>query len=66
MRRDNGDVLRKALVIEVVGKTGRGRPNMTRKRRVEEQIDWIELKKKDAVDRKKWRNGVCELSRNMR
>ena len=28
LRRDNDDLLRKALGFEVAGKTGRGRPNM--------------------------------------
>ena len=32
LRRDNGDVLRRALEFEVVGRRGRGRPNMTWKR----------------------------------
>ena len=29
LRRNNGDVLRKALDFEVAGRRGRGRPNMT-------------------------------------
>ena len=29
LRRDNDDLLRKALGFEVAGRTGRGRPNMT-------------------------------------
>ena len=29
LRRDNGDVLRKALDFEVAERRGRGRPNMT-------------------------------------
>ena len=29
LRRDNGDVLRRALDFEVAGRRGRGRPNMT-------------------------------------
>ena len=44
----------------------RERPNMKCKRQVEEQINEIELKKEDAIDRTRWRNGVHKLSRNMR
>ena len=66
VRRDDGDVMRRALDFEVAGRRGRGRPNMTWKRQVEEHIDQIGVKKEDAIDRMKWRDGVYELSRNMR
>ena len=66
LRRDNGDVLRRALDIEVVERRELGRPNMTRKRQVEKHINQIVLKRKDAIDRMKWRNGVYELSRSMK
>ena len=36
------------------------------KRQVEEHFDHIELRKEDAIDRKKWRDGVYELSRIMK
>ena len=52
--------------FEVAGRRGRGRLNMTWKRQVEEHIDQIALKKKDAIDIKKWRDGIYKLSRNMR
>ena len=66
LRRDNGDVLRRAFDFEMAGRRGRGRPNMTWKRQVEEHANWIGLKRKDAIDRVKWRNGVYELSRSTR
>ena len=66
LRRDNGDILRRALDFEVVGRRGRGRPNMTLKRQVEEHINQIGLKREDFIDRVKWRNGVYELSRSTR
>ena len=47
----------------MAGTRGRGRPNMTWKRQVEEHTDQIGLKKNDAISRAKWRNGVYELSR---
>ena len=34
LRRDKGDVLRRALDFEVAGRRGRGRPNMRWKRQV--------------------------------
>ena len=33
---------------------------------MEEHNDKIRLKKEDVIDRTKWRNGVYELSRNVR
>ena len=65
-KRDYGDVLRRALDFEVVGRRGRGRPNMIWKRQVEEHINQIGLKRADAIDRAKWRKGVYELSRSTR
>ena len=58
LRRDSGDVLRRALDFEVAERRERGRPNMTWKRQVEEHISQIGLKRKDVIDRVKWRNGV--------
>ena len=66
LRRDNGDVLRRALDFEVAGRKGRGRPNLTWKKQVEEHTIQIGLKKEDAIVRAKLRDGVYELSRNMR
>ena len=65
LRRDNGDVLRRALNFEVA-RRGHGRPNMTWKRQVEEHINLIGLKREDAINRVKWRNGVYDLSRGTR
>ena len=66
LRRDNSDVLKRALDFEVTGRRGRGRSNMTWKRQVEEHTYQIGLKKGDAIDRAKWRNGVYEVSKNVR
>ena len=41
-------------------------PNMTWKRHVEEHINQIGLKRKDAIDRVNWRIDVYELSRSTR
>ena len=37
---------------------------MTWRKQVEEHIEQLGLKKKNATDRTKWRNGVYELSGN--
>ena len=66
LRRDSGDVLRRALDFEVARRRERGPPNMTWKRQVEEHINQIGLKREDAIHRVKWRNGVYELSRSTR
>ena len=66
LTRDNGDVLRRALDFEEAGRRGRGRPNTAWKRQVEEHINQIGLKRENAIDRVKWRNGFYELSRSTR
>ena len=60
-----GHVLRRALDFEVAERRGRGRPNMTWKRQVEDHINQIGLKR-DAIDRAKWRDRVYKLSRGTR
>ena len=64
LRKDSGDVLRKAVDFEVVGRRGLGQLNMTLKRQVEEHTNQIGLKREDAIDRAKWRNGVYKHLRN--
>ena len=66
LRRGNGDVLRRTLEFEVAGRRGRGLPNMAWKRQVEEHTNQIGLKRENAIDRVKWRNGAYELSRSTR
>ena len=66
LRRDDGDVLRRALNFEETERRERGRPNMTWKRQLEEHIDQIELKQEDAIDRTKWHDSIHELSKSMR
>ena len=66
LRRNNGEVLRRVLDFEVVGRRGLGRLNMRWKRQVEEHFHEIGLKQEDAIDRAKWHDGVYKLSRNLR
>ena len=51
LRRNNGNVLRRALDFERTGRRGRGRPNMTWKRQVEGYINQIGMKREDAIDK---------------
>ena len=56
--RDDGHVLRKALEFEVKGKRKRGRPKKTWKTQVEKESKSVGLKKKDAMNRVRWKLGV--------
>ena len=55
---DDDRVLRVALDLEVSGKRKRGRQKKTWKKQVEEETEKIGLKKEDALNRAKWRDGV--------
>ena len=61
LRREEGNILREALDFKVDGPRRRGRPKCTWKRKVEEEIKKIGLKKEDATNRAKWRRGVWFL-----
>ena len=62
LRREDGNILRKALDLEVMGKRRRGRPKSTWKRKVEEEVKKLGLEKEDALDREKWRRAVWKCS----
>ena len=64
LRRNKGDVLRKTLDFEVAGR--KGRPYMAWKRQVKEHTNQIGLKRENAIDRVKRRNGVYKLPRSTR
>ena len=66
LRRDNGDVLRRALDFEVAGRRGYGRQNMTWKKQAEEYTSQIGLKRENAIERVRWRIGVYKQSRSTR
>ena len=61
LRRDDGRVLRKALEFEVRGKRKRGRPKNSWKTQVERESKSVDLEKKDAMNRARWRVGVREI-----
>ena len=66
LRRDDDSVLRVALDLEVSGKRNRGRPIKTWKKQVEEETEKIGLKKENALNRNKWRDGVQAIAEGMR
>ena len=66
LRRDDDSVLRVALDLEVSGKGKRGRPKKTWKKQVEEETEKISLKKEDALNRSKWKDGVEAIAEGMR
>ena len=65
LRRDNDNVLKVALNLEVSGKRKRGRPKRTWRKQVEEETEKIGLKKEDALRRDKWREGMQAIAEGM-
>ena len=55
LRKENENVIVKALKFEVSGSRGRGRPKQTWKKQVENEMKKNGLVKEDACDRTKWR-----------
>ena len=62
LKRDDDSVLRVALDFEMSGKRKRGRPKKTWKKQVEEETEKIGLKKEDALNQAKWRDGVQTIA----
>ena len=50
IRREDDNVLKKAMMMEVNGQRKRGRPKMTRKRQVEESVKKVVLKIEEATN----------------
>ena len=65
LRRDDDSVSRVTLDLEGSGKRKRGRPKKTWKKQVEEKTEKIDFKKKDALNRAKWRDGVQAIAEGM-
>ena len=65
LRKDDDSVLRVAMNLEVSGDRKRGRPKKTLKKQVEEETEKIGLKKKDALRRDKWRDGLRAIAEGM-
>ena len=62
LRRDDGNVLRKALEFEVKGKRNRGQPKKTWKMQEEKESKSVGLEKEDALNIARWRVGVGEIA----
>ena len=60
LRKEDENVIVKALKFEVSG--SRGRPKQTRKKQVENEIKKNGLVKEDACDRTKWRSVVKTMT----
>ena len=55
LRREEDNVLKKALRFTAEGQRRRGRPRKMWKRQVEKSINTVGLKEEDALDRAKWK-----------
>ena len=62
LRRDDGQVLRKALEFDVKGKRKWRWPKKTWKTQVEKESKSVGLEKEDALNRARWRVGVGEIA----
>ena len=65
LRRSEEDVLMKEMEHEVDGKRKQGRPRMKWREQVEENMRRIGLRKEDAADRCRWREGVGRVAEVM-
>ena len=66
IRRDDDNILKKAMMMEVNGKRKRGRPKLTWRRQVKESVKKVGLKIEEAEDRTTWREGVRAIVEGMR
>ena len=66
IRRDDDNMLKKAMMKDVSGKRKRGRPKLTWRRQVEESVKKVGLKIEEAADRTRWRESVSAIAEGMR
>ena len=50
IRRDDDNILKKAMMLEVNGQRKRRRPKLTRRRQVEQSVKKVALKIEEAAD----------------
>ena len=62
--RDDDNILKKAMMMEVNGK--RGRPEVTWRRQVKESVKKVGLKIEKAAVRTRWRADVRAIAKGMR
>ena len=66
IRRDDDNILKKAMMLKVNGQRKRGRPKITWRRQVEERVKKVGLKIEEAAGRTRWREGVRAIAKVMR
>ena len=66
VRRDEENILKKAMMLQVNGQRKRGRPKQIWKRQVEESLKKIGMRVEEATDRARWREGVRAIAEGMR
>ena len=66
IRRDDDNVLKKAMMMEMNGQRKRERPKMTWRRQGEESVKKVGLKIEEAADQTRWREGVRAIAEGMR
>ena len=64
--RDDDNILKMTMMLEVNGQRKQRRPKMTWRRQVEECLKKVGLKIKEATDRTRWREGVRAIAKEMR
>ena len=66
IRRDDDNIPKKAMMMEVNGKRKRGRPKLTLRRQVEESVKKVGFKIEETGDRTRWKEGVRAIAEGMR
>ena len=66
IRRDDDNILKRAMMMEVNGQQKRGRLKMTWKRQVKESVKKVGLKIEEAGNQTRWREGVRAIAEGMR
>ena len=66
IRRDDDNILKKSMMLEMNGQRKRGRPKTTWRRQVKKSVKNVGLKIDEAADRTRWREGVRAIADGMR
>ena len=66
IKRDDDNILKNTMMMEVNGKRKRGRPKLTWRRQVEESVKKVGLKIEEAGDRMRWKEGVRAIAEGIR
>ena len=66
IRRDDDNILKKAMMLEMNGKRKRGRPKMIWRKQLEERVKEVGLKIEGAAGGTRWRGDVRAIAEGMR